>query len=117
MKRVPIPSPHQGVDCSRSPWDVQDRTWGDLMSEPIMRGKTTCRERTTFPWQGRLVKDVPDSPTCKAGTLVAVTGKTGKNFSVQVGRVRDKPAGPVLTVGQEYVDEAVGAVIEQVPLL
>ena len=74
---------------------------------------TSCRERFTFPWQGRLTRTVSDLP---AGTLVAVTGKEGKSFSVRVGRVQDKPAGPERTVGQEYVDEAVASVIEDVLL-
>jgi hypothetical protein len=47
---------------------------------------------------------------------VAVTEKAGKNFSVRVGRVADKPTGPVLTVGEEYVDEVVASVIEEVLL-
>ena len=70
---------------------------------------TSCRERITFPWQGRLTRAASGK---QVGTLVVVTGKQGNDFSAQEGRLQDKPDGPLLTIGEECVDEAVASVIE-----
>jgi hypothetical protein len=78
---------------------------------------TTCRARTTFPWQGMLRDSVTftDHGNYAAGTLVAVTGATEGGFSVRVGRVQDPPGEPAVTgsVTRAQVDEALGAVIEE----
>lgn len=92
---------------SESP--VSDAGWAKIPDSAKFPKATSCRERAEFPWQGRLTKLVSGKP---AGTLVAVTGKEGNNFSVRQGRVQDKPDGPLLTVGEECVDEAVASVIE-----